>query len=434
MSTPRTRSRGSAPSIRGLATGLNYGFTPGYVNNPPKQETAVAGLTSSHSEVISDVVTPNFKKRIASGEVINNPCSYYKTERESPGGGHVFGTESRTNPTSLGSFEWNGFVTDLYLDAWGANLVYDKTDSLSLSKMDVLKQQAIARIDSSEFAFGEDALEIKETYKFLALTIGAIKRPSEALYKVSRHFKRKYKSNVIRGLNHTEALASAYLQYRFAITPLVKSIVDIVSAYSTPPKPKAKRLHARAKDSEVFGYTTTGVNDKIVVKKTIAVSRDERCQIMYEVKNPVYDFKHRLGLRGKDIPHTLWAIAPLSFMVDRAVDVTSFIKGVTNLSDPSIKILAASTSTKVTDYQSTKLVDIIFEANKRTWSVSGDEIVVSTVAFTRAPWAPTFTDTIPGFRPEGLVSDCTTVTDLLALIAVNLSPKLKAKLGTTRRR
>jgi hypothetical protein len=144
-----------------------------------------------------------------------------------------------------------------------------------------------------------------------------------------------------------------------------------------------------------------------------------KASILYTVSNPCYDWRYRLGFRPKDFPTTVWQIMPYSFMVDRLYDVTSFSKGAINLGDPMVKILMGC-------YSEHNERSISFEMtgtqNPGGTIHSSDKPVYTDFSYTRSPWVPTFSDTVPSLNLKGLVEDATKITDLITLILGNFSP------------
>jgi hypothetical protein len=142
-----------------------------------------------------------------------------------------------------------------------------------------------------------------------------------------------------------------------------------------------------------------------------------RAGILYEVSNPVVNFQYKYGLRFKDIPTTLWAVLPLSFMVDRFVNISNFFGGATNLLDPNVKILGAWVTSKRERLQSIGVRSI--SESGYTSTIVPDDIVDKTFLYAREVWEPSLVDAIPSLDIKGLVNSSAKVTDLLALVIQN---------------
>jgi hypothetical protein len=110
----------------------------------------------------------------------------------------------------------------------------------------------------------------------------------------------------------------------------------------------------------------------------------------------------------------MWQIFPLSFMVDRVIDISTFSKGVINLADPNVKILAASLRRKTTWIESYKLQSMWW--NGYTGHAQGNTNEHTYFEYERTPWVPSFVDTLPKVTLGYLVDDATKIADLCALI------------------
>jgi hypothetical protein len=218
-------------------------------------------------------------------------------------------------------------------------------------------------------------------------------------------------------LHLLQAHAGVWLQYRFAVSPLIRSVTDAIEAYSAVEKRLPERLSARgiATDSdykEKVGWYAA-LPRKFDISKGTEV--DVKASILYEVSNPIHDWRFKLGFRAKDWPTTIWQVMPYSFMVDRLYNVTNLCKGVINLADPNVKILSACHRTKTTETKLFQLVQEIPQCDILQAEVCKEEAF----SYNRQPWTPTIQDTVPVLTPEFLVKDATHVSDLVALIISN---------------
>jgi len=380
-------------------------------------DTKTHMLHSKH-EKIRDIVTPKFFKRIGNGDIINNPC-YISASTLACGGGS-YSASGLISSNQGHVYSQSGGSTTLY-EANMHNL-HNNLSAISEADLEDMIQRsrlsALSNVDSTPFAFGEDILEIRETLRFL-------KRPLSSLAKVAKKVRRlaRSKMNARKGLSLADALAEAYLEYRFAVTPLVRSSMSIVEAYSDKNSRREKRRTARgfsrfaddASDSPELHFSST-VYDNF--HRSVSTKIDVHSGILYEVKNPVNDLNFRLGLRLKDIPVTLWQIVPLSFMVDRVVDISSAISGFLALSDPSVTILAGWTRVKTNKVNTLQFLSQVNPG----WAVqvAGDVVVNEEFSYSRTPWSPGYSDLNPQFTPWNLVKDVTSTLDLLALSRTRL--------------
>lgn len=402
ISESRTRTRDEPVIKDEIVMTCTLGCTS---NGPSGKFFTISRL----SESIQDVVTKDYKKLIAQGAIINNPCVYTKSTRTSSGSG----TQYVNKITGTEKYQLDGPISQWAAEYFN-NPVLWTGSTLPDNNEARCKLSALAYIDSTEYAFGEDALELKETIKFL-------KNPLSSLLGVSRSFeKRKRRVAKQKPVDKIKAITDLYLQYQFAASPLVRSCMDILGVYSTTAKVYPTRLSARGKLVEEVLIDTPVTNNGFHYDRYYLQSWESKASILYEVSNPVYDWRYRLGFRGKDWPTTIWQIMPLSFMVDRLLDVSSFTKGVINLADPKVKILAASYRTKHLVHKKYKYASR--DSNGTAdFIIHGNEVEDIDFAYNRQPWVPSIIDTVPKFTPGYLVEDATKIADLVALIISNFT-------------
>lgn len=379
-------------------------------------------LISSYSKVMDDVVTPDFARKMSHGEVVNNPCRL-EVESTTSGGGS---TRYIENSTGYTVYEGDGGSQTYYQSCnlgEAANLrnlpdTPDLSDALARVKM-----KAIANIDSTPASMLEDVAEIRETLRFL-------KSPLTSLAGLAKRFRNdvKKRSSRMAKVKHyvgaSKDISDVWLTYRFAATPLVQSSLDAYRALTETQATLPERKTARnsVKDHSVVNaqprvYYTPTIWD--VYEHDQAVISAVRAGILYQVSNPVSDIQFKLGLRAKDIPETLWAVLPYSFVVDRMVDISSGIRALTNLADPNVEILAGWTTMKLERETRLKFVS---EVNPGwTVIVNGDDFIKRSFVYDRTPWTPTVLDAWPRLNVAGLVDDAKSIADLCSLVIQRLS-------------
>lgn len=399
--TPRTRSTGNGPI---LSTFEKF-----------KNEVEIDSKTSIHlhsSEHMKDVSHPNYKKRIANGEIINSPCSYAKYSHESGMGTYY---ASNAGPDFYSGF--GGSVTT-YQDDYCFGLASTNYDELEeMEKGPIVaeaKFRCLRHLDTTPYAFAEDAGEIRETLRF-------IRRPFHQLLGIGkRHARREFgfKSKLVDPKKLHKEIASLWLETRFAASPLIRSAFQAVEAAQTripkpPPRLTARGFAEEADESSgtrQYNHSDT-IFDEFSYHQTREIS--VRAFILYMVDNPLYDWKWKLGFRSKDIPYTAWQLLPFSFMVDRMLDISGAIQGLTGILDPRVKFLATGYTEHVDDL---KKVKYLSQTNPG-WSVnvSGDEVIRKDHAYNRVMWNPMVRDAIPTLHAKELVNDATKTLDLIAL-------------------
>lgn len=372
------------------------------------------------SSSITDEVTPNFRRRIAQGEIINNPMSMQVTTKISRDS-----TFSAVMPDASWSSSGGSTFRRFHEDSGypGYNVI--ATDPSP--NLDVARLHALANIDSTPYSFAEDLAELGTTFKWLKGKAWSFEKAARRYKKEIAKLRRKAKSlqhlsKAGRARWLANATADLWLEYRFVFMPLARSITDGLEAYNTKTKPRPVRLTARGKseteNSDGGVYVSYNADPLLEYhsKWSSKEHMDCRAGILYEITNPSHGFRFKYGLRNKDIPVTLWNVVRLSFMIDRFVNISASLKALTNLADPKIKILTAWTTRRHSFDVKFKFEGAIDNRPyPATWVFSGDNQEDNQFVYTRTPWVPTVSDAIPSFNFKGLVSDVTSVTDLFAL-------------------
>lgn len=370
---------------------------------------------------MDDVVTPGYRRRIARGEIINNPCTLTVT-RQRAGGGYSYAKAtsgstvytSQGRPGSLTLASGGPFGT---FSADGLNL-----DALKQSAM----QDCLGRVDAPEYSLAADIGEIRET-------LTTLRDPLRGLRTVLGSFDSRWKSLLLSKRKRfpfksiaslrAAALAEAWLEFRYGISPLFWSAETILSSYYD--KVLDNQLPIRTIRSNRSGSGRSARSSFVVAPHNYVFERYHEAQaevkatIRYKVVKPSHPYLARYGLRVKDIPRALWDLKPLSFMVDRCFHIGNAISGLVALSDPSIVILAGCVTSKVTQ-TSTVRITAQNSAGYNPLIVNGDPAVREVFTYSRVPWNPTAKDTIPAFLPGNLVSSAKNQADLVSLFALVL--------------
>lgn len=400
---------------------IQYGSWVQFLNGNP-QSSGGTDFVHQTDESMDDWVSRNFRARIAAGEIINNPVLYTSRRTRSTGSGSILTT--RLSNGDLYEFYGHatryalGFAPNSYHQLYGVPVP-------SASVAALAKFKAIANIDSTPYDFLEDAFEWRETLRF-------IRNPFKAIRNLGLNFQRDLqkrqrrrskarlkKSDFYR--HRADDIASTWLEYRFAVSPLVRSIesaLDLQIQRSNLRRPK--RRTARGFSEEVSQDASEELESarnagwKDYFESTRYTSVTYRAGIIYEVSNPLNDIYFQSGIRFKAIPETIWAVMPYSFMIDRIVDISGMIRGLTNLVDPGVKILAGWVSERQTDSVELRLTRI--QATAFSVIAAGETFSDSAFVMKRDPWSPTLSDTDPTINIKGLVEDATKIADLSALI------------------
>lgn len=400
--TSRSRVRLEGPITTSVGFKLN--------GNP--QGTPRDIVNKEISETMDDIVTPGFHKRSNAGEVIINPCTYVKVTEKTVGNGHQKWTRTNNHQYEYGPGP--GLTEYQRQRIPGYVMGYPSPPQPPSTLWDAAKLKALGNIDRSPYSFAEDIAEMRETLRFL-------KDPLNSLRNLSDELRTSYYNTLKRKkyLNRTQALADVWLQYQFAFSPLVRSANDLLASFSdsiSVPKRRTARGFANFEDStwdslDALGHRSEG---------TATTVSEVRAGILYEVANPLKGWRDKYGLRFKDIPETLWAIVPLSFMVDRVFNISSSLRGIVAFLDPNVEILGAWVTEKNTQTQTLTYNGYYGSIVKSIDLMVPDTQVKENFAYVREVWEPTINDFIPPVEVQGLVDTSTKLADLAALVLQRL--------------
>jgi len=412
---PRTRSR---VLVEPKTLDTNY-VSWNFQNQP------YVCVSEGKAEEMTDWVVPGYHKLIKDGEVINNPCNYTVTSWEAEASDVYYCHWPTSTPAEWWKLDSGNLTLRHLMKGFTFNL-WDKP-YLPLPSFDTAsasKTKCLADVDSTPYEFFEDLAEVRETIEFL-------RNPLQGLADLSKVYKKRKRNIERRGDSYNpkwdrkaeaKALASLWNQYQFAAAPLVRSCLTALEAWNERenlrrPKRRSAHGYSRSRDtgwqlwqklaqfSECFEYRRDDASEVF-----------SHATIYYEVDNPLMDWKFALGLRLKDVPTTMWQIMPLSFMVDRLVNVQHAIAGLINLHDPSVTFLAASLTRRYTQEWTISLERKWHPFGTMTFAINRpDKVNFLKFTYDRDLWTPSVRDTIPPVTWDGLTSDIVKTTDLIAL-------------------
>jgi hypothetical protein len=391
-----------------------------YTNYNVVQPTVVSGVltdyvsTDINFERVQDVVNKDFQLRSSRGEIFNNP--YYSIKKSVVhGSGNrtaVFKTNSGVVGTQFGD------ITGRYWYKAGYSFPPNPPTEF-LTQWDTSKRNAIVKalsnIDSSDFAFGEDLLEIGKSVQLM-------RRPFESILEITRNMRKDFKKRTngkVRASTKMLARASSdsWLKYQFVYGTTVRSLMNLHDAMENRPVPPPLRRTARAfysaltYDDETT-VVTLGTNANRTFRTTKANTLSGRVTIIYEGTSNTTSWQRHYGLRAKDVPVTMWAVAPYSWVIDRFLNISDSLAAITNLMDPKIEILASCTS----EQRIVKNTVILVSETDPNWTITldGNRITEETSLKTRTPFVPSFTDAVPRFENHATDS-ISSIADLSAL-------------------
>jgi hypothetical protein len=146
---------------------------------------------------------------------------------------------------SYGTVEYTGPITAYYL----ANSAVPKTPAIEAVVEDdaelvaKAKLKALSYIDTGSYSFGEDVGEYRETVRFL-------KNPLSSMVRLGEQYRKTYYKKFVKRTAKWDlaaAHAEVYAQYRFALSPLIRSSYDAIKALRS-----GNALSQRASQPVVF--------------------------------------------------------------------------------------------------------------------------------------------------------------------------------------
>lgn len=190
-----------------------------------------------------------------------------------------------------------------------------------------------------------------ESLAQLAETVGMLRRPFASTSKLlSKLYKKRNYLKATYGYSATTAAADAWLEYRYGWKPLILDISSVLQAICEQRNNLTRRLVFRAGSyderevtSSFSGRPLPGdfyylkANGSYTVRKSCRASAGVICEV--RPRTPLETFEKVFGLGANDIPVSLWAMMPFSFIVDWFVNVEDWIRAVTP--DPNVQILGS---------------------------------------------------------------------------------------------
>lgn len=292
-------------------------------------------------DVMSDVVTPGFKKAQEQGNVFINPMERIRTHGVAP--------ECpwwRQRSTNHGVY-YN------YEARQGTNGASDRPWTESLVGKEIDRNEALA-ITAAYAAVGQADLDTLTELAELKETIGFLLSPAKKMVEVTRRARDyiarydRWESAYLKRLQRWEKanpryrgarpvrtraprarlgrfemtdIPSAWLAYRYAIMPLIYSFQDIQEHLSRSVYPE--RVTARAKESGDVNLDTDppwrkagGVEFGAIQFRHVRFGNAKvtsRAGVLYVAD---WSLSRQLGLQLHRVPATLYEVIPLSFVAD----------------------------------------------------------------------------------------------------------------------
>lgn len=348
-------------------TGWDTGGQTGYIS----EQRYIAML---------DVVTQDWKRKLAMGQIINNPMlsqTYFCTQVPAiiELKGHFADYPAPNN--------WYTYVDGVALPpAFGAtSLDWDWFDEYLKdyeNGRDIALAQAWANVDISEMQALATLGELPETLRWMA---SLYKRMISLLELFSR---KRLKLAAVKLLGSRRRIADEvfelWMELRYAVRPLVFDMKQAVEAWNAKVK-KSNRITARGFHREEEVNLSTYDFDfswyQSTVSRVSTVSSDFRSGVLFQIDNDVNEI---MSIFGLDQPlETVWELIPFSFIIDWFFSVGNVISSWT--ANPACTPLASWT----TETHTIRTIDTLSGATPNIFSgynLVVDELEVSQVGRT----------------------------------------------------
>lgn len=288
---------------------------------PPVSSSTYANRVG-YTKTMSDVVTPNFRKLVADGGVVNSPMSI--REVSVMGGDTGWKFSNYANPPNIARGECFG---NWCISVYGAPPDPGQDSSLVNHLMNLTATSAWADVDKSAVSLPNMLGEMHQTLNMLGGPVRSMtdflwsKAWSDADWNAARG--RAAKARALAKL-----LSSLWLQYQYAFKPIIMDIEDILDELQH--QTFSPRLTARAQQAREIetSVKSTGSKGGINIDFTTHTHTRYivRATIMYD---SIVTPEKRFGMTWRELPSTAWELTPWSFVADWFINVGDYIRAIT---------------------------------------------------------------------------------------------------------
>lgn len=269
-------------------------------------------LKTGEFQSTTDVVTPNYRTRIARGDIVNNPF-LSTTLKFSPSFSGVSITNTTATGTMIKYYDWS----HLYgLPGYSFSNWVD----INAEQREVSTEVA-AKVASTNVDGAIEALEARQTMELFDRHQYSLRKQiqKELKYAEKRGF--RFPVNV-----PVAVMANNWLKYRYGLGPAISLMHDaIVVGTKIQTRRETARDGTVAGGSSTDAFSVTGGMLKTDYKVTRTWESSIRAGILYEYIN----FRNKYGFSIDQVPYALWNIVPYSFVSDWFWNMGTFIRALT---------------------------------------------------------------------------------------------------------
>lgn len=284
----------------------------------------VSYVSSKVFEAMQDVVTPKYKELERNGNIVNNPM--YKVLMKSSatptlidGEGICSGKRHKYQlsdvPIVAGAFNPDLWVQQI------ENVLSGFSD-----ESEITQAKAWSDIDVSEIQGAASLGELPETVDWL---VDRIRELAKLLRAIKRKDVKRLKE-LVQSAKKQDSYLNAWLEYRYAIRPLVSDIIAALKALNSSLE-KGQRFTARGAYLKTTGPTKTAVKraytNPALAANFLGYYADEtkqttllcRAGVLVEIDHSI---NAGMALWGLDSPlEAIWELITLSFVVDWIINI-----------------------------------------------------------------------------------------------------------------
>jgi hypothetical protein len=329
-----------------------------------------------------DVVIPNFKRRVAAGEVFNNPYSRTTTVVQRVAGDW---TEDSAEPSEIPYVHFGEDevfkcpqlveVGSLYAGRMESGLSSGHLGNIDIdidisSLKDIAINQAFASVDASEASALVSIAELEKTVAFVKSTL-------YTAVKFVRDAKKGRLRKISRG-ETVESLSDFYMGLRYGLRPLVIDCEQVVKAFNasrTTGLRKTARGFATGSDAgsetwfDDLSYTNTygdKVNKHHTVTRDVERNVNVRASVLYELTPISLPDLKVWGFH--DILGAAWELIPFSFIIGWFMNISDTLKAWQPKAGVNVLSACVTVHSNTIDSRKHKYV-----SERKTYYVLGDD-------------------------------------------------------------
>lgn len=324
----------------------NYERIPGTIevfDSPPGivVETQNGADTYGYQS-ITDISTPGYSKLKRQGTIILSPATIERVKVSNPSD-----SLAAYGPPDWGYREWRG--------ALATALVPDAPESPGfLSDVSNARQNVINEVYAKAYnGSAQLGVTIAEGNK----TLQMIRQPLGRARNILEQMIRRKTSLINKGIGVSKAIASTWLEYRLGFKPVLYDIQNIIDATANQIAGNRTTERQVARSSKAL-ETYANVEVELLAqlrfhegraRSTKSVSYRISAGVIYETRllsdeKSFERVRHNYGLQLRDVLRTGWELVPFSFVVDRFIDVGTWLEAIQP--NPNVTILGSWVSTK----------------------------------------------------------------------------------------